>query len=134
MCTRVDNQWSHGVVIARLRSSVWSLLHQRRDLHQSSYLYLAEDWNQPLITWHLLSIFPYHLDNSPLIFLLVQADDILIVTKISFLNLLTSQESQIIVECSWNKIMWAHMGFDSFSFIEQHSVWLLKFFVQIFHY
>jgi hypothetical protein len=44
MCARVDNQRSRGVVIVRLRSSVQSLLHQCRDLHQSTYLYLAEDW------------------------------------------------------------------------------------------
>jgi hypothetical protein len=43
MCAHVDNQQSHGVVIARLQLSVWSLLHQRRDLHQSTYLYLAKD-------------------------------------------------------------------------------------------
>jgi hypothetical protein len=43
MCTRVGNQQSHGVVIERLRSSVQSLLHQRRDLRQSTYLNLAED-------------------------------------------------------------------------------------------
>jgi hypothetical protein len=43
MCAHVDNQRSHGVVIARLRSYVQSLLHQCRDLHQSTYLYLAED-------------------------------------------------------------------------------------------
>jgi hypothetical protein len=43
MCTRVGNQRSRGVVIAWLRSSVRSLLHQRRDLHQSTYLYLVED-------------------------------------------------------------------------------------------
>jgi hypothetical protein len=43
MCTRVDNQRSRGVVIARLRVSVRSLLHQCRDLHQSIYLYLTED-------------------------------------------------------------------------------------------
>jgi hypothetical protein len=36
VCTRVGNQRSRGVVIARLRSPVWSLLHQRRDLHQSN--------------------------------------------------------------------------------------------------
>jgi hypothetical protein len=30
-------------VIARLRSSVRSLLYQRRDLHQSTYLYLSKD-------------------------------------------------------------------------------------------
>jgi hypothetical protein len=42
MCTLVGNQQSR-VVIARLRSSVQSLLHQRRDLHQSTYLYLSED-------------------------------------------------------------------------------------------
>jgi hypothetical protein len=43
MCARVDNQRSCGVVIVRLRSSVQSLLYQHRDLHQSTYLYLAED-------------------------------------------------------------------------------------------
>jgi hypothetical protein len=43
MCARVDNQQSRGVVNARLRSFVRSLLHQRRDLHQSTYLYLTED-------------------------------------------------------------------------------------------
>jgi hypothetical protein len=43
MWTRVGNQWSRGVVIARLRPSVQSLLHQYRDLHQSIYLYLTED-------------------------------------------------------------------------------------------
>jgi hypothetical protein len=43
VCARVDNQRSHGIVIARLRSSVQSLLHQCRDLHQSTYLYLTED-------------------------------------------------------------------------------------------
>jgi hypothetical protein len=31
------------VVIARLQSSIRSLLHQHRDLHQSTYLYLSED-------------------------------------------------------------------------------------------
>jgi hypothetical protein len=44
MCARVGNHQSRGVVIARLRSSVRSLLHQRQDLHQSIYLYLSEDW------------------------------------------------------------------------------------------
>jgi hypothetical protein len=43
MCAHVGNQHSRGVVIARLRSSVRSLLHQRRDLDQSTYLYLSED-------------------------------------------------------------------------------------------
>jgi hypothetical protein len=43
MCARVGNQWSRGVVITRLGSSVRSLLHQHRDLHQSTYLYLTED-------------------------------------------------------------------------------------------
>jgi hypothetical protein len=43
MCTCVDNQWSRGVVIARLRSSVQSLLHQCQDLQQSTYLYLTKD-------------------------------------------------------------------------------------------
>jgi hypothetical protein len=43
MCIGVDKQWTHGVVIASLRSSVQSLLHQRRDLLQSTYPYLAED-------------------------------------------------------------------------------------------
>jgi hypothetical protein len=43
MCVCVDNQWSRGVVIAMLWSSVRNLLHQHRDLHQSTYLYLTED-------------------------------------------------------------------------------------------
>jgi hypothetical protein len=42
MCARVDNQRSRGVVIARLWSSVRSLLPQSRDLHQLTYLYLVE--------------------------------------------------------------------------------------------
>jgi hypothetical protein len=43
MCARVGNQWSCGVVMARIRSSVQSLLHQHQDLRQSTYLYLVED-------------------------------------------------------------------------------------------
>jgi hypothetical protein len=43
MCACVDNQQSCGVVIARLRSSVQSLLHHCRDLLQSTYSYLMED-------------------------------------------------------------------------------------------
>jgi hypothetical protein len=43
VCARVDNQCNCGVVIVRLRLSVQSLLHQHQDLHQSTYLYLAED-------------------------------------------------------------------------------------------
>jgi hypothetical protein len=55
MCAHVGNQWSRGVVIARLGSSVRSLLHQHRDLHLLTYLYLAENWGPTLITkQHLL--------------------------------------------------------------------------------
>jgi hypothetical protein len=43
VCTCVNNQRRRGVVIASLRSSVQSLLHQRQDLHQSTYLFLVED-------------------------------------------------------------------------------------------
>jgi hypothetical protein len=43
VCTRFGNQWSRGVVIVRLRSSVRSLFHQCRGLHQLTYLYLVED-------------------------------------------------------------------------------------------
>jgi hypothetical protein len=43
MFARVGNQWSRGILIARLRSFVQSLLHQRRDLHQLTYLHLTED-------------------------------------------------------------------------------------------
>jgi hypothetical protein len=43
VCTCVSKQRSCGVIIARLRSSVRSLLHQHQDLHQSTYLYLSED-------------------------------------------------------------------------------------------
>jgi hypothetical protein len=39
----VGNQRIRGVVIARLWSSVRSLLHQRWDLHQLAYLYLSKD-------------------------------------------------------------------------------------------
>jgi hypothetical protein len=34
MCTRVGNQQSRGVLIARVRTDV---VHQRRDLHQLTY-------------------------------------------------------------------------------------------------
>jgi hypothetical protein len=44
MCACIGNHRSHRIIIARLRSSVQSLLHQHRDLHQSIYLYLSEDW------------------------------------------------------------------------------------------
>jgi hypothetical protein len=38
VCARVGNQRSRGVVTARVRTdTVWSLRHQRRDLHQSIY-------------------------------------------------------------------------------------------------
>jgi hypothetical protein len=38
MCARDGNQQSRGVVTARVRADVvWSLHHQRRDLHQSTY-------------------------------------------------------------------------------------------------
>jgi hypothetical protein len=52
MCARVANQWSRGVVIARLRLSVRSLLDQcaRVGNHQSTYLNLAED--QELTSHH----------------------------------------------------------------------------------
>jgi hypothetical protein len=43
MCACVDHQRSRGIVIARLRSSVQSLLHQRRNLDQLTYLYVTED-------------------------------------------------------------------------------------------
>jgi hypothetical protein len=39
MCTWVGNQRSRGVVTARVQpDAVRSLRHQRRDLHQSTYL------------------------------------------------------------------------------------------------
>jgi hypothetical protein len=43
MSAHVGNQRSRAVVIARLQSSLRSLLHQCRDLHQSTYLNLTED-------------------------------------------------------------------------------------------
>jgi hypothetical protein len=44
MCAWAGNQRSRGVVTARVRTdAVQSLRHQRRDLHQSTYLYLSED-------------------------------------------------------------------------------------------
>jgi hypothetical protein len=46
MCAWVGNQWSRGVVTARVQTdAVQSLHHQRRDLHQSTYPYLSEDRN-----------------------------------------------------------------------------------------
>jgi hypothetical protein len=39
----IDNQWSSGVVTASVQSSVQSLHHQHRDLHQLTYLYVLED-------------------------------------------------------------------------------------------
>jgi hypothetical protein len=41
--TRIDNQRSSGVVIAKVQHSIRSLHHQHRDLHQLTYLYLSED-------------------------------------------------------------------------------------------
>jgi hypothetical protein len=41
----VGSQRSHGVVTKRIRADVVRRLHhQRRDLHQSTYLILSEDW------------------------------------------------------------------------------------------
>jgi hypothetical protein len=38
MCARVGNQWSCGVVTARVRiDAIRSLRHQRQDLHQLTY-------------------------------------------------------------------------------------------------
>jgi hypothetical protein len=46
MCTRVGNQWSRDVVTAQIRTdAIRSLRHQHRDLHQSTYPYLSEDWD-----------------------------------------------------------------------------------------
>jgi hypothetical protein len=39
VCARIGNQWSCGVVTARIQTdAVRSLRHQCRDLHQSTYL------------------------------------------------------------------------------------------------
>jgi hypothetical protein len=55
----IDNQQSSGVVTARSQSSIWSLRHQRRDLHQSTYLYLSEDQEfTALIKWCQISSCP----------------------------------------------------------------------------
>jgi hypothetical protein len=44
VCTWVGNQQNCGVLTARVRTNaVRSLHHQRRDIHQSIYLYLSED-------------------------------------------------------------------------------------------
>jgi hypothetical protein len=44
VCAWVGNQRSRGVVTVRVRIDVVrSLHHQRRDLHQSTYLYLSDD-------------------------------------------------------------------------------------------
>jgi hypothetical protein len=38
VCARVDNQWSHGVVTARVQTDVVRILHnQRQDLQQPTY-------------------------------------------------------------------------------------------------
>jgi hypothetical protein len=47
--SRIDNQWSCGVVTARFRSFVRSLHHQHRDLHQLTYLYLLIDRDPNLL-------------------------------------------------------------------------------------
>jgi hypothetical protein len=49
MCARVGNQWSRGVVTARVQTGVRSLRHQRRDLHQSNYLTSREIGTQSTI-------------------------------------------------------------------------------------
>jgi hypothetical protein len=41
--TQIANQRSSGIVNARVQSIVQKLHHQRRDLHQLTYLYLLED-------------------------------------------------------------------------------------------
>jgi hypothetical protein len=41
--THIDNQQSSGVVTTMAQSSIQSLHHQHRDLHQSTYLYLLKD-------------------------------------------------------------------------------------------
>jgi hypothetical protein len=41
---QIDNHQSGGVVTSRVQSFVQSLHHQRRDLYQSTYVYLMEDW------------------------------------------------------------------------------------------
>jgi hypothetical protein len=64
MCTHVGNQQRCGVVIARLRSSVRSFLHQRRDLYQPTYLYLSEDrerTSHQVVSDFRLSIRYYHV-------------------------------------------------------------------------
>jgi hypothetical protein len=44
VCARVGNQRCRGVVTAWVRTdAIRSLRHQRRDLHQLTYLYLLED-------------------------------------------------------------------------------------------
>jgi hypothetical protein len=41
--TRIDDQRSGGVVTSGVQSFVQSLHQQRRDLYQSTYLYLVQD-------------------------------------------------------------------------------------------
>jgi hypothetical protein len=56
-----DNKWSGGVLTTRVRSSVRSLHHQRRDLYQSTYLYLSED--QDLTFHQVVSKQTHHHDG-----------------------------------------------------------------------
>jgi hypothetical protein len=59
LIAQIDNQQSSGVVTVRVERSIQSLLHQRRDLHQSTYLYLLEDWGS---TFHkVVSNFRLHV-------------------------------------------------------------------------
>jgi hypothetical protein len=50
VCAQVGNQRSRGVVTALVQTdAVRSLPHQRRDLNQSTYLYLSEDRDQSTV-------------------------------------------------------------------------------------
>jgi hypothetical protein len=74
--TQIDNQRSSGVAIARVRSSVRSFRHQHRDLYQSTYLYLSEDWDPishqvvsdfrlPMRYYHVFSLVYYLSYRDP---------------------------------------------------------------------
>jgi hypothetical protein len=58
MCAQVGNQWSCGVVTARVRTdAVRSLRHQRRDLRQSTYLIPLKRSGLILLSYNLWNRF-----------------------------------------------------------------------------
>jgi hypothetical protein len=61
-CVTVDNQWSSGVVIARI-CSFGALDRQRRDLHPIKLSYLTEDGASPF--YQVVSRFRFSIRYNP---------------------------------------------------------------------